>query len=88
MYILSAIVRSWGEFDIELRNLKEKIKTNVATDILGRIWFRGEPTIDKVGEDHVNGAVGQDEDRLTRFIHLATQGTKYSMSGAFNPSQL
>ena len=62
--------------------------TNVETDILGRIWFRGEPTIDEVGEDHVNGAVGLDEDGLKRFVLLATQGTKYSMSGVFNPSQL
>ena len=36
--------------------------TNVETDILGRIWFRRDPTIDEVGEDYVNGTLGQDED--------------------------
>ena len=41
---------------------------------LGQIWIKGEPEINEVGEDHVDEAVGQDGEGLTRrrSIHWVT----------------
>ena len=71
MYILSAIDRSWGELDTE--ESEGENNNQCCNGYLRRIWFRGEPTIDEVGE----GAVGQDG-----------EGTIYSMLGVFLISQL
>ena len=60
MYILSAIDRLWGELYTE--ESEGENNNQCYTGYLRRIWFRGDPTIDEVGE-------GQDGEGLTRCIH-------------------
>ena len=87
MYILLAIVRSWGELVTE--ESEEENDDTCCNRYFGRIWLGQNLrlTIDEI-EDRVYDAIRQDGEGLTRFIHWATKGTKYLMSGVFFYSQL